>query len=167
MKTNWIISDYHPSSKIWVYTISSTLTEEVALYIEKELNGFCATWTAHNKELRAFFKLIENRILIIGVDEHLNQASGCSIDKSIHFLEDLEKKYSIEIFNRMLFTYIDETEKLITLNRSEFEKAISENKIKPETAVVNTLVNSLNEWNTNSIVSFEKSWMKNFFGVNV
>ena len=163
---NWKINDFHPSSKIWIYTLNPELNEEQLSGISAELSSFCKDWTAHNRELRSFFSIFENRILLIGVDEHLNPASGCSIDKSVHLLEDIEQKYSIEIFNRMLFSYID-SNKLITLNRNEFEKAIAENLINTNTLVVNNLALTLNDWNENGVIPLSKSWMMNFFGVKV
>jgi len=162
---NWEINDFHPSSKIWIYTLNPELNEEQLNGISTELTAFCKDWTAHNRELRSFYKIIENKILILGVDEHLNPASGCSIDKSVHFLEDIEYKYSIEVFNRMLFTYLNENKKLITLNKTQFEKAISENLINTDTLVVNNLALTLKDWNDNGIIPLSKSWMMNFFGV--
>lgn len=167
MKTNWEINDYHPSSKIWIYTINPTLTEEQQLKISEELKTFCTQWTAHNRELRSFFKIFESRILILGVDEHLNPASGCSIDKSVHFLEDLEANYSIEVFNRMLFSYFDSNNKFITLAKNQFELALAENTINNDTLVLNNLALTVQEWNENGIIPFSKSWMMNFFDVKI
>ncbi|MCF8283936.1 MAG: hypothetical protein K9I48_03060 [Sphingobacteriales bacterium] len=165
MINEWQINDYHPTSKLWFYTISPAINEHQISAFENELHSFCTQWTAHNKELRSFFRVIENKILILGVDEHLNPASGCSIDKSVHFLEDLEKQFNIELFNRMLFTYIDEHNKLITLNRTAFENAIEEGIIQQNTLVINNLALTVNDWNNNGLLAFADSWMSNFFGV--
>lgn len=164
---NWLINDFHPSSKIWIYTLNPELNEDQLQGISAELSSFCKDWTAHNRELRSFYSIFENRILILGVDEHLNPASGCSIDKSVHFLEDLEAKYSIEVFNRMLFSYVDENEKLITLSRNKFEEALAQNLINSDTLVINNLAQNLYDWNTNGIIPLHKSWMSNFFRVKI
>lgn len=163
---NFTISDFHFSSKIWVYTLNPVLDANTESLLNSELELFCQNWTAHNRELRAFYKIFENRFLVLGVDEHLNPASGCSIDKSVHFLEDVEKKFSISVFDRMLFSYIDDHDNCITLNRSEFEKAISEGTISGTTNVVNTLTNTLADWNDKSIIKLQDSWMNNFFSVS-
>lgn len=164
---NWEIKDFHPSSKIWIYTLNPALKEEQIIGITADITSFCTQWTAHNRELRSFFKIFENRILLIGVDEHLNPASGCSIDKSVHFLEEIEQKYSIEIFNRMLFSYFDKNNKLQTLTKNEFENAIAESIINTETLVINNLTLSLNDWNENGIIPLSASWMMNFFGLKI
>lgn len=167
MNTNWKIEGFDNSSKIWVYTIHPNLTEEQEKNLEAELSEFCKTWTAHNKELKAFFKIIQHTILILGVDEHLNPASGCSIDKSVHFLEELELKYSLNFFNRMLFTYIEENGTFVTKNKQEFEELLSKESIHSKTNVVNTLTLTLQEWNEKGIQTIENSWMKSFFNIPV
>jgi hypothetical protein len=163
MKMNWQINEFDPSSKIWIYTIHPNLNEQIETHLSAELTEFCKQWTAHNRELRAFFKIIEHTILIMGVDEHLNPASGCSIDKSVHFLEELEKKYSVDFFNRMLFTCVNEEDTFSTHTKTQFESLIQENKITHQTIVVNTLALTLKDWNENGLQTIEKSWMKNFF----
>lgn len=159
------IYDYHASSKIWVYTIKPNLNSSVENQLNIELELFCKNWTAHNRELRAFHKIFENRFLVLGVDEHLNPASGCSIDKSVHFLEEMEQKFSITIFDRMLFSYFDEHNDCITLNRTEFENELSKNNITANTLVVNTLTTTIAEWNESSIIKLQDSWMNNFFSI--
>lgn len=166
MNANWKITEYDNSSKIWIYTIHPNLTEVQEKNIAAELTEFCKTWTAHNKELRAFFKIMNHTVLILGVDEHLNPASGCSIDKSVHFLEELEHKYSLNFFNRMLFSYVDEEGQFNTKTKQEFEELLDNESITSKTYVVNTLALTLQEWNEKGIQTIENSWMKNFFNVS-
>lgn len=160
------LNDVHPDSKIWIYTISPSLTEEKKSILTSALDQFCSSWTAHSKELRAFWNIYDDKILVLGVDEHLNPASGCSIDKSVHFLQDVEQQLNISLFNRMLFSYILD-EQIITLNRDEFQNAIEQHIIGPQTKVVNTLARNFAEWNENGFVALEDSWMKNMFNLTV
>ena len=102
----------------------------------------------------------------MGVDEHLNPASGCSIDKSVHLLQDLEQEMSINFFDRMLFSYTDGT-KIHTLSRDAFQHAIDEQKINSETLVINTLAKNLEEWTNTGIQKLEDSWMKNLFNLKM
>jgi hypothetical protein len=160
------IESYHQQSKLWIYTVKENLTDEMANEISNRLEAFCQSWTAHNKELRAFWNMYENRIILLGVDEHLNPASGCSIDKSVHLLQDLEKEMNINIFDRMLFSYTDGNN-IYTLSRDEFQQAIDEQKIDSETMVVNTLAKNLEEWTNIGIQKLQNSWMKNLFNIKL
>lgn len=161
----WKITEFDESSKIWIYTIYPKLTSSQEVEIAKELGHFCINWTAHNRELRAFYKIIDRSILILGVDEHLNPASGCSIDKSVHFLEEIENKYQISLFDRMLFNLINDQQEIQTHNKKEFEQLIENGTVHPESKVINTLSTTLKDWNENGVQLFSKSWMNNFFGV--
>lgn len=160
------INTYHPASKLWIYTVKENLSVEMSQEIAKRIDDFCQSWTAHNRELRAFWNLYDNRILLLGVDEHLNPASGCSIDKSVHLLQDLEQEMSINFFDRLLFSYTDGT-KIYTLSREAFQQAIDEQKINSETLVINTLAKNLEEWTNNGIQKLENSWMKNLFNLKM
>lgn len=160
------IDSYHPNSKLWIYTVKENLTETMATEIANRLEAFCQNWTAHNKELRAFWNMYDKRIILLGVDEHLNPASGCSIDKSVHLLQDIEKEMNVNFFDRMLFSYTDGS-KIHTLSRDEFQQAIDEQKIDSETMVVNTLAKNLEEWTSIGIQKLEDSWMKNLFNVKL
>lgn len=158
------IDSYHPDSKLWIYTIKEIISEETAIRIVKSLEAFCQNWTAHNKELRAFWNMYDNRIILLGVDEHLNQASGCSIDKSVHLLQDLENELNITIFDRMLFSYSDGN-KIQTLSRDEFQSGIDENIINSDTMVINTLAKNLQEWQLSGFQKLQDSWIKNLFNL--
>jgi hypothetical protein len=159
------LTDVHPDSKIWIYTFSKTLTEFQEQEIAKSLAIFCNNWTAHSKELRAFWNIYDSKILVLGVDEHLNPASGCSIDKSVHFLQDIEQQFNLEVFNRLLFSYINNNQ-IITLNREDFQTALDEKHIKPNTIVVNTLAKNWGEWNSIGFQALQDSWMKNLFQIH-
>lgn len=158
------IDSHHPDSKLWIYTIKEIISEETAIRIVKSIEAFCQNWTAHNKELRAFWNMYDNRIILLGVDEHLNQASGCSIDKSVHLLQDLENELNITIFDRMLFSYSDGN-KIQTLSRDEFQSGIDENIINSDTMVINTLAKNLQEWQLSGFQKLQDSWIKNLFNL--
>ncbi len=158
------LTEVHADSKIWIYTFSKKISSAQAEEIGKSLDAFCKNWTAHSKELRAFWNIYDFRILILGVDEHLNPASGCSIDKSVHFLQELEQEFQLELFNRMLFSYIEDKQ-IHTLNREEFQKHIDEKIIHSETLVVNTLAKNWAEWNSTGFQKLQDSWMKNLFQI--
>ncbi len=163
----WKITDIDQSAKIWIYTIAPKLTALQEVDFSNELHQFCEHWTAHNKELKAFYKIIDHSILILGVDEHLNPASGCSIDKSVHFLEEMEKKFNISLFDRMLFNVVNDQEEIKTYNKKEFEQLLEYNTIQADSKVINTLTTQLQDWNENGVQPFSKSWMSNFFRVKV
>lgn len=95
---NW--NQLKPQSRIWIYGANRPFHEHEAVNIETYLNKFCATWAAHGAKLLCGFKLVYNQFIIIAVDEESAAASGCSIDKSIEIIEQIDSKLNLDLFNR-------------------------------------------------------------------
>ena len=84
-----------PNSKIWVYQSDRNLSKIDVELIEKEVKVFLENWSSHNKEIQSSFEVKYNRFLIIGLNENINSASGCSVDKSINFIKDLQTNLKV------------------------------------------------------------------------
>lgn len=157
------LNEFSPQSKLWIYTANRLFSDSEIRDLNKYLAEFCIAWTAHNKALKATGFVSENRFIILVVDEDVHQASGCSIDKSVHFLQELEQQFSCTLFDRMLFTYIDSIGNPITLSRTDFEEAINMGAVNPKTIVFNNLLNNLGDWKKAWKIPLEETWMKSFF----
>lgn len=127
-------------SKIWIYQSNRPLTQDEAIPTQIALDQFAANWVAHNQQLKAMAILVEQRFIILAVDETLAGASGCSIDSSVHFLKKLQQHLGIDLFDRMRFAYIDVEGKLQSADRTEFAQLYEVGTITDDTSVVDTLV---------------------------
>jgi len=76
------------------------------------------------------------------VDENHNAASGCSIDSSVRFIKDLEAKYSVDFFNRMLVAYKANEGKVQTVAMHDLSGLLESGSISKNTIVFNNLVSS-------------------------
>ena len=76
-------------SRIWIYQSNDDFTEFDVDVINKKSDLFVSNWMAHNKELEASFKILNNRFLAIAVNEDYNPIGGCSIDYSLQLLKDI------------------------------------------------------------------------------
>jgi len=99
------------------------------------------------------------------VDEKQAMASGCSIDKSVHFVLGLESELGISLTNRMLFAYRNNEGAICIVNRTEFERLVKAGLINDSTPVFNTLVKNKSELAAGFEIPFEKSWHKNLVSV--
>lgn len=151
---------FSPDSRVWVYTSSRPLTEEEAAMAQKKLDAFCRQWTAHNQALKATGEVIENQLLILMVDETQAGASGCSIDKSVHFLEQLGEAIGTDFFERMRFAWVDSNGAMQFANRPEFVSLVQEGKIGADTLVADTLVQTKAQLAEKWLVPFASSWHK-------
>src|SRR6185312_16880484 len=104
-----------------------------------------------------------NRFLILIVDENQAGASGCSIDKSVNFMKQVEQQYGINLFDRFNMAY-REGEKVLSAPRHEFEELLRSGKINSQTIVFNNLVQDLQQLENKWEVPFKDSWHPQLFG---
>jgi hypothetical protein len=96
------------------------------------------------------------------VDETQAGASGCSIDKSVHFMKKVEQQFGINLFDRFNLAYRD-GEQVLSLPRHDFEALLKEGKIDKQTIVFNNLVQNLAELHSKWEVPFKDSWHVQLF----
>jgi len=149
--------EFSQHSRVWIYQADKKLTGEVVQQIQQELDKFTTGWTAHNNQLKAKGEVRYNRFLILIVDESQAGASGCSIDKSVHFMQNIGQHFNINLFDRFNLAYRD-GEEILSLPRHAFEDMLKQGKINTETIVYNNMVQNLTELETKWEVPFKNSW---------
>ncbi|WPU99912.1 ABC transporter ATPase [Mucilaginibacter sp. cycad4] len=148
---------FSPQSRVWIYQSNRKLTDLEVQQIQPELDRFATNWTAHNNQLKAKGEVRYNRFFILIVDESQAGASGCSIDKSVHFMQQVQQHLGINLFDRFNLAYRD-GEEVLSLPRHDFEAKLKEGSINKETVVYNNLVQNLTELETKWEVPFKDSW---------
>lgn len=78
-------------SKIWIYQSNRKFSDDECSEIETDLESFLQNWSAHGTSLEASYQLKYNRFIIIAVNQEVQNATGCSIDASVQFIQNLEK----------------------------------------------------------------------------
>ena len=152
------LSSFSPDSRVWVYVSDRRLTDEEAATAQEALLVFTRDWTAHNQALKAIAEIYDNQCLILMVDEMQAGASGCSIDKSVHFLEQLGAHIGADLFERMRFAWADNSGQLHFANRIELSAARNNGEVTDETPMLNTLVQTRRELLEKWWVPFGESW---------
>lgn len=150
-------------NKVWVYQADRFLTSEEVINIEKDLIAFVATWTAHGSALAGRASIEENLFLILEVDERQAGVTGCSIDKSVHFLKALGQKYNVDFFDRMKVSYRSSDGQVNLVNRSNFEGLIKDGFVNADTIVFNNLVQNSEELEAKWQIPFKDSWHSKVF----
>jgi hypothetical protein len=92
-------------NRAWTYVISSQLSDAELEQLEKAGQTFVHSWTAHENQLSAEFTIYKKRIIIVKVNENVNDASGCSIDKLTRFIKVSESMFGTELLNRQMVAY--------------------------------------------------------------
>jgi hypothetical protein len=154
---------FSENSRVWIYQSNKELMADQTARLESQLNAFAQNWTAHNNQLKATGIVQYNRFIMLVVDENQAGASGCSIDKSVRFMKELESEYQINLFDRFNLAYRD-GEEIKSVSRNDFEELIKAGTITENTIVFNNLVQTLTELNTKWEVPLKDSWHVQLFG---
>ena len=147
------------TSRVWIYQAQAPLSPKNAQEIETHLTKFADTWVSHNNQLHAFAKVYHHQFLVLMVDENQAGASGCSIDKSVHFMQQLEQHYNIVLFDRMTFTYKD-GETIKSAPKQEFAALYKAGTIDDTTLVFDNLIKTKKDFDTQWIKPLGTSWHK-------
>ena len=153
---------FSENSRVWIYQANKKLSDNQVSQIQQDLDQFTINWTAHNHLLKAKGLVKFNLFIILIVDESNAGASGCSIDKSVNFIKQMENTYQINLLDRFNFAYRD-GEEVLTAPKDQFEELLKVGKVNSNTPVFNNLVQTLKELETNWEVPFAESWHARFF----
>jgi len=148
-------------SRVWIYQANRSFNEQELEEIEGKLNVFIENWTAHGSDLQAGFTIKYKRFIIIGVNQNMSQASGCSIDASVHFIQQLEKDYNVDLMDKMNVSY-KQGEYVAYKTLTDFRKMAKDKAVSKNTIVFNNLVANVGEFKENWEVPASESWHSRF-----
>ena len=130
--------------------------------IEIDLKLFLENWAAHGTSLESSYELRYNRFIIIAVNQEVQAATGCSIDSSVEFIQSLEKKYNVDLLDKMNVTF-KQGEHIAHKPLIDFKKMVKDKSVTENTIVFNNLINTVQEYNESWEVSALDSWHSRFF----
>lgn len=148
-------------SRVWIYQCNRSFTDEEIVEIEQRLAEFIEAWTAHGKDLQSGFKVVYKRFIIIALNQELNAATGCSIDASVHFIQDIERQYNVDLMDKMNVSY-KQGDFIAYKPLVDFKKMAKDRAISKNTIVFNNLVTNIAEFNENWEVPASESWHSRF-----
>jgi hypothetical protein len=149
-------------SRVWIYQSNRRLQPEELNQIETALQQFVENWAAHGKPLQASYEIRYDRFIVLAVDQEFNAATGCSIDASVHFIQELEKQFDIVLLDKMNVTY-RLGDHIAHKSLIDFKKMVKDRAVSPQTIVFNNLVNTIEEYQNDWEVEASQSWHSRFF----
>ena len=159
-----MLVDFNPlpeTSRVWIYQCNRSLTEIEISEISNKLDTFIENWTAHGSDLMAGYDIKYKRFITIGLNQSLNVATGCSIDASVHFIQQLEKEYNIDLMDKMNVSY-KQGDYIAYKSLSDFKKMAKDKAVSKKTIVFNNLVANKAEYLENWEVPASESWHSRF-----
>lgn len=148
-------------SRVWIYQANRSFSEEELEEIQAKLNTFIGNWTAHGSDLHAGYTIKYKRFIVIGLDQNQAKATGCSVDSSVHFIQQLEKDYNVDLMDKMNVSY-KQGEYVAHKSLADFRKMAKDKAVSKNTIVFNNLVATIAEFNENWEVPASESWHGRF-----
>ena len=149
-------------SRVWIYQANRSFSEEELTEIKQKLDTFITNWTAHGSDLNAGYEIRYKRFIILAVDQTSQSATGCSIDASVRFIQQLEQDYNVDLMDKMNVSY-KQGQFVAHKTLLDFKKMIKDKAVSKNTIVFNNLVTNIGELNENWEVPAEQSWHSRFF----
>ena len=148
--------DFADHSRVWIYQSNRILNgyeQEEILSLGQE---FLSSWAAHGKSLFADFKILHDVFIVLVVDEQKAMATGCSIDKSVELIKQIDEQFGIDLFNRFNFA-VRKDDETIPGNLQKDSELLQGNP-----KVYDNLVDNLGKLRKEWLKPVEESWHKQF-----
>jgi hypothetical protein len=155
-------SELPSNARVWIYQSNRIFTKEELAKIEGATHNFLTHWTAHGSELKAGVGFRYDRFIILGLNESIQSASGCSIDASVRFIQSIEEEFSVILLDKMNVTYRNK-EEIQYIPLKEFRKMAKKKQIYSSAIVFNNLVLDKGEYETQWEVPAASSWHSRYF----
>jgi len=150
-------------SRVWIYQSTRTFSVNEITQLKTKAESFIAEWTSHGKTLSACIEIFHNRFIIVCADEKITSVSGCGIDKSVKFIQSLEKDFNVSLLDRMNVAYRQTSPKdevgegeIISCHISELKNLTDFTAGQKGITVFNNLVNTKAALEQNWEVPLEK-----------
>lgn len=149
------------SARVWIYQSDRPFTDDEVSVIRSQVNSFINEWTAHSQQLAAAGDVLFERFIVLAVDERQAGASGCSIDKSVHFIKGVESQFNVALFDRMNFAFLQDDE-VAVLPSSDFTQLYASQGLHEDTLVFDNLIQTIGDMKRGWIKPLKLSWHKRF-----
>jgi hypothetical protein len=151
------------TAKIWVYPAQRPFTPEELSYLQNTLTKFLTSWEAHGQSLTGTYRVIENQFLVLAVDEEIQSATGCSIDKSVALLKNIEQQLGLTLTDRSLVAYKNQSEPVQMIHFTKVKEAIGLGQITPETVIYNFSIVQYGQLSNDFALLAKNSWVSKYF----
>ena len=146
------------SDRVWVYQANRFLSEQEIEFIEASGKEFTANWATHGTPLSSSVGVKFGLFVIVHVDEIQAKASGCSIDKSVHWISAVGKELQVDFLDRSNVAFLNNPEDLELVTLDEFEQRGKMGLLDADMLVFNNLVFTGKELKSSWRTSMGDSW---------
>jgi hypothetical protein len=143
---------------VWIYQSNRLFSKDEALQVKQLLKQFAANWQSHGAPVKGYGNLFFGQFIVLMADESQTGVSGCSTDTSVHLMKEIEKLFSVDLFNRQSLAFIiNDAVQLLTM--AQLNAATENNLINGATIYFNNTVTTKKEMLQNWMTPLKDSWL--------
>ncbi len=151
-----------PTARVWIYQASRALTDAELTAVAPHLARFAAEWTSHGAALRAAAEFRHRQFLVLGLDESVAGASGCSIDASVRFVGELEQALGLQLLDKSHLAFAG-PDGLVLLERRALKPAVAAGTLGPATPYFDNTVATKAELEARWPAPAGRTWLARYF----
>lgn len=148
-------------ARVWVYKSAQPFTDAEQRLIADRGAAFTSTWAAHGAPLEATIEVLRGHFVVVAVDEEQARASGCSIDKSVRFIQGLERELGRSLTDRMVLVY-ERDGAVRSCRVDEVEDLLEEGELHAGSMVFDDLVSTKGDLDARFRIALRDSWLERF-----
>ncbi|SHK13738.1 hypothetical protein [Hymenobacter psychrotolerans] len=150
------------SARLWIYQASRPLTAAEETRIEPVLSRFAEEWTSHGRTLQASVAVLHHQFLVVGLDEAVADASGCSIDASVRFVRELETMLGLSLLEKSQLAFLVD-EQVHLLDRRQLKAAIEAGQLTSTTPYFDATVSLKDALKSRFPAPAGSTWLARYF----
>ena len=131
------------SARVWIFGSDKQLREDDAKTLVHDVTGHLENWKAHGEPLTVGSQLLDDRFLVIAVDQNTTGASGCSIDGLFRVLQAVQGKLGVNLVGGGRLFYRDHQGQVRCAARAELDDLRASGEISKDTVVFDTTITDL------------------------
>ena len=131
------------SARVWIFGSDMQLSEDAATALMRDVGDHLANWKAHGEPLTVGSQLLDDRFLVVAVDQSTTGASGCSIDGLFRVLQAVQSKLGANIVGGGRLFYRDNHGAIQCAPRADLDDLRASGAIGPDTVVFDTTITDL------------------------
>ncbi|GAB3635443.1 hypothetical protein GCM10027422_10330 [Hymenobacter arcticus] len=151
-----------PQARVWIYQASRPLAEEELMALLPRMAAFAEEWTSHGRQLAASAQFLHRQFLVIGLDEAVAGASGCSIDASVRFVQELEQRLGLTLLEKSRMAFLDNGV-LSLFTKRELRAAIAAGQVQADTLYFNNTLTTKAELDEQWPAPASQTWLSAYF----
>lgn len=148
-------------ARVWTYKSATPFNLEQCALIMKRGSAFVNSWATHGTALMAAVEVLHDHFVVLAVDERQVAASGCSIDTSIQFVQELERELGLSLTDRMVVIY-EKEDTVRSCRVPEIAQLLQSGELTADTMVFDDMVATKGDLRARFRMPLAQTWMARY-----